>query len=258
MSSGRMLPLTGHPFGIDFGGTGIKGAPVDLDQGDFAQERVRIKMPTPSTPAAVAEVFVELLGKFPDSDAPVGVTVPGVVQHGVVRSAANIDEAWVDSDADALFTEAPAATCTWSTTPTRPAWRGEVRRRARRQRPGDRDHAGHGHRLGDDHGRPAGAELRAGAPRGRRPRRRVPGSATAPASARTCRGRTGRSGSPATTALLLKVLFSPDLFVVGGGVSKHAESFLPLLEIRTRDHPGDPAQPGGVVGAAPYASESAD
>ena len=55
MSSGKMQPVTGHPFGIDFGGTGIKGAPVDLDQGDFAQERVRIKTPTPSTPDAVAE-----------------------------------------------------------------------------------------------------------------------------------------------------------------------------------------------------------
>ena len=94
------------PFGIDFGGTGIKGAPVDLEKGEFAAERERIKPPSPSTPEAVAEVFVDLLGRFPDSQGPVGVTVPGVVRHGVVHSAANIDEAWIGTDADKLFTEA--------------------------------------------------------------------------------------------------------------------------------------------------------
>src|SRR3954447_12644826 len=94
------------PFGIDFGGTGIKGAPVDLGKGEFAAERERIKTPSPSTPEAVAEVFVELLAHFPDSRGPVGVTVPGVVRRGVVHSAANIDEAWIGTDADRLFTEA--------------------------------------------------------------------------------------------------------------------------------------------------------
>ena len=94
------------PFGIDFGGSGIKGAPVDLDAGDFAGERERIPTPQPSTPKAVAEVLVELLDRFPQSTGPVGITVPGVVRHGVVSSAANIDAAWVGTDADALFTEA--------------------------------------------------------------------------------------------------------------------------------------------------------
>ena len=53
---------TGLPFGIDFGGSGIKGAPVDLEKGEFAEERVRIDTPKPATPDAVAEVFVQLLG----------------------------------------------------------------------------------------------------------------------------------------------------------------------------------------------------
>src|SRR5262245_19689996 len=98
--------MDGLPFGINFGGSGIKGAPVDLSAGDFAAERVRIKTPAPSTPEAVAEVFVELLGYFPDSTGPVGVTVPAVVRHGVVSSAANIDQTWIGTDADALFTKA--------------------------------------------------------------------------------------------------------------------------------------------------------
>src|SRR3954453_12632993 len=99
-------PMADLPFGIDFGGTGIKGAPVDLVKGEFADERERIRTPSPSTPEAVADVFVELLGRFPDSKGAVGVTVPGVVHHGVVHTAANIDEAWIGTDADQLFTEA--------------------------------------------------------------------------------------------------------------------------------------------------------
>jgi ROK family protein len=94
------------PFGIDFGGTGIKGAPVDLEKGDFAAERVRIDTPHPSTPTAVAEVFVQLLSSFPDSEGAVGVTVPAIVRHGVVHSAANIDQHWIGEDADKLFTDA--------------------------------------------------------------------------------------------------------------------------------------------------------
>ena len=60
------------PFGIDFGGTGIKGAPVDLEKGEFAAERERFKTPSPSTPEVIAGIFVDLLGQFPDSTARSG------------------------------------------------------------------------------------------------------------------------------------------------------------------------------------------
>src|SRR6187549_670766 len=100
------MATTEQPFGIDFGGSGIKGAPVDLDAGDFAAERERIPTPSPSTPEAVAEVLVDLLGRFAPSRAAIGITVPAVVRHGVVSSAANIDAAWIGTDADALFTAA--------------------------------------------------------------------------------------------------------------------------------------------------------
>ena len=63
---GRGVSEKSSAFGIDFGGTGIKGAPVDLEKGDFAAERVRIKTPDPATPEAVADVFVELLEQFDD------------------------------------------------------------------------------------------------------------------------------------------------------------------------------------------------
>ena len=95
-----------HPFGIDFGGSGIKGAPVDLATGEFASKRVRIPTPEGAAPAEVAGVVEDLLEHMgASSDAPVGITVPAVVQHGVVRSAANIDKSWIGVDADALFTD---------------------------------------------------------------------------------------------------------------------------------------------------------
>jgi polyphosphate glucokinase len=69
------MASTAQPFGIDFGGTGIKGAPVDLERGEFAAERVRVRTPEESTPQNVAEIFVELLAQFPDCTGAVGVTV---------------------------------------------------------------------------------------------------------------------------------------------------------------------------------------
>jgi len=89
-------------LGIDIGGSGIKGAPVDLGTGELAAPRQRIPTPQPAEPAAVAVVVRQVVEWFGWA-GPVGCTIPGVVQRGVVRSAANIDPSWVDTDATALF-----------------------------------------------------------------------------------------------------------------------------------------------------------
>lgn len=99
-------PLMG--FGIDIGGTGMKAAPVDLATGELAAERVRIDTPKPATPAAMADVARALV-QHHNWDGPVGICMPTVVAHGIVRSAANIDKSWIDVDADALFTAAIGA-----------------------------------------------------------------------------------------------------------------------------------------------------
>src|SRR5215217_5073714 len=91
-----------QPFGIDFGGSGIKGAPVDLSTGEFAAERTRIATPEGGRPDAVADVVADLVRRGAAARAPVGITVPGVVVRGVVKSAANIDKSWIDTDAAAL------------------------------------------------------------------------------------------------------------------------------------------------------------
>ena len=91
-------------LGIDIGGSGIKGAPVDVDAGALIEERVRVETPRPATPDAVLPALVEVVGSWKGSD-PVGVTFPGVVRHGVIGSAANLHPDWIGVDAAALFTE---------------------------------------------------------------------------------------------------------------------------------------------------------
>ncbi|MGL5826559.1 MAG: polyphosphate--glucose phosphotransferase [Nocardioides sp.] len=238
-----------HPFGIDFGGTGIKGAPVDLATGDFVSERVRIPTPQPATPHAVARVFVELLGHYPVSTAPVGVTVPGVVRHGIVGSAANIDPSFIGADADAIFTD---------------ALQREV------HVVNDADAAGL-------------AEVQFGAAKGQRGLVIMTTLGTGIGSALIYNGvlvpnselghleidghnaesqaassvRTAEGMSYAEWALrltkyysTLEKLFSPDLIVVGGGVSRDSDEFLPLIDIETPIVPAKLRNTAGVVGAA--------
>ena len=91
----------GKPLGIDIGGSGIKGAPVDLDAGDLAEPRLKILTPKPATPDAVAEVVDQIVDHFAEQTggSPIGVTVPAVVIRGTVLSAANIDPSWINTDA---------------------------------------------------------------------------------------------------------------------------------------------------------------
>jgi polyphosphate glucokinase len=85
-------------FGVDIGGSGIKGAPVDLHKGKLADDRLRIATPQPSTPEAVAEVVGEILDHF-GWKGEFGCTFPAVVQHGVTQTAANVDASWIGADA---------------------------------------------------------------------------------------------------------------------------------------------------------------
>ncbi len=89
-------------MGVDVGGSGIKGAPVDLSSGELAAGRHRISTPDPSTPEAVIEVVAEIVDSF-GYPGPVGVTLPSVVRHGVVHTAANIDDAWIGVDGRQLL-----------------------------------------------------------------------------------------------------------------------------------------------------------
>jgi polyphosphate glucokinase len=94
-----------HALGIDIGGTGIKGAPVDVAAGKLLADRKKIATPHPAVPDAVAEVVSQLVTSF-EWSGPIGITFPGVVTNGVTRTAANLDPAWIGLDARALFAKA--------------------------------------------------------------------------------------------------------------------------------------------------------
>jgi polyphosphate glucokinase len=248
---------SGLPFGIDFGGSGIKGAPVDLKKGEFATDRVRIETPAPSTPAAVAEVFAALLERFPVSDAPVGVTVPGVVVKGVVRSAANIDKHWVGEDADRLFTDRTGRDV-HVVNDADAAGLAEVRYGAAKGRRGlvivTTLGTGIGSALVYDGALVPNSEL------GHLEIDGVDAEKRAASSAREREDLSWRDWAKRLTTYYRKLeqLFSPELFVVGGGVSKKSDRFVPLVDIETEIVPAQLRNAAGIVGAALYATESED
>jgi polyphosphate glucokinase len=248
--------VTTRAFGIDFGGTGIKGAPVDLVAGEFAAERVRIKTPERATPEAVAQVFVELLRQFPDDDGPIGVTVPGVVRHGVVHSAANIDDSWIGTDADRLLTDITGRDV-HIVNDADAAGLAEVRYGAAAGTRGVVILTTLGTGIGT-------AIINDGVllPNTELGHLEVDGHDAETRAANSAREREELSWEKWGKRLTkyyrtLERLFSPDLFLVGGGVSKSWEDFGPLIDIDTPITPATLRNKAGVVGAALYAAESA-
>ena len=92
-------------LGIDIGGTGIKGAPVDVTTGELVGERFRLETPQPATPEAVVATVAQVVKHF-DWHGPIGVGFPAVVKYGTVSTAANIDKSWIGLDAAAMIAEA--------------------------------------------------------------------------------------------------------------------------------------------------------
>ncbi len=97
-------------LGIDIGGSGIKGAIVDVDTGELQSERLRITTPTPSTPEAVAAAVAELVKQL-DWHGPIGCGFPAIIRAGVAKSAANIDPSWIDIDVAQILQETTGCPC---------------------------------------------------------------------------------------------------------------------------------------------------
>lgn len=91
-------------LGIDFGGSGIKGAPVDTKSGKLTKERFRVPTPSPSTPDSVIDVIIKIITHF-NWKGPIGLAFPAVVLDGVIKTATNINEAWIGTDASKLITK---------------------------------------------------------------------------------------------------------------------------------------------------------
>lgn len=245
-----VLPAAGtHAFGIDVGGSGIKGGIVDLDTGELIGERQRIDTPHPATPDAVAETVTALVNRF-DYDGPVGLTLPCVIKAGTARTAANVDAAWIGTDATALFSAAlPGATIT-VLNDADAAGMAENRYGAGKGVDGVvmllTFGTGIGSALIQDGVLLPNTEL------GHLQVRGHEAEHLAAASVKESKGLSWQEWTPRVSEVLrtLENLLWPDLFIVGGGVSRKAEKWIPLLENRTPVVGASLRNTAGIVGAA--------
>jgi len=240
---------------IDIGGTGIKGAPVDTGTGKLTQERLKIATPQPATPEAVAGAVSEI-GRHFSWSGPVGVTFPGVVIDGTVHSAANVDSSWLGQKAQTLFGTGTV---------------GHVRVC------NDADAAGIAEmRYGAGHGKKGvvimitlGTGIGSAVfvdgvlvPNTELGHLQIRGKDAEKRAAEIVREEKDLSWEKWAERLseyfqTVEMLFSPTLFIVGGGVSKKAEKFLPLIEgVRAPLVPAAGQNDAGIAGAALYAELS--
>ena len=245
-------------LGIDIGGSGIKGAVVNLEKGEFRTKRKKILTPKPATPEAVIEVVAQLVDHFIDDiddDTAVGVTVPAVVQHGVVLSAANIDPTWI-------------------------AFEGEKALEKRLGRDvylvNDADAAGYAelhYGAGmDENGLVILTTLGTGigsailyrnvlVPNSELGHLEVDGKDAETRASFAVKERKGLDWVHWAKRLqryyaTVERLFSPDLIIVGGGVSKKAHKWVPLLSTRTPIVAAELLNNAGIAGAALAAHEN--
>jgi polyphosphate glucokinase len=241
-------------LGIDIGGSGVKGAPVDTAAGELLAERHRVPTPQPSDVTSVVEAVAEVAAQFGDFDK-VGVTFPGVVVDGVTRTAANVDKSWLDAPAATLFSDRLGKPVT-VLNDADAAGVAEVAFGAGRDQRGlimmltfgtgigsalfldgvliPNTEFGHLELDGKD------AELRAS------DRAREEGDLSWEKWA----------GRVQDYLRHVEGLLSPRLFIVGGGVSKKSDRFFPLIDIRTPMVPATLLNNAGIIGAAVTAEQA--
>src|SRR5690606_7800583 len=255
-------------FGIDIGGSGIKGAPADIRAGELAAKRFRVPTPAESTPEAVANCLAQVLDHFevPQQTA-VGITFPGIIQHGVVLSSANLHKSWIGTDLADLVRRTTGHHAT-IVNDADAAGSAEVRYGAARGQDGvvlvltlgtgigsalihdgrlaPHSELGHLESDGYDAEAPAASGVKDRAalnddgrlvPNAELGRLEIDGYDAETRAASSVKDREGLSYEEWAVRLrryfeVVEYLFPPDLFVVGGGVSKDHEKFIPLLKTR--------------------------
>ncbi len=235
-------------LGIDIGGTGIKGAPVDLETGTLAGERLRIPTPPGGNPADVAKVVGEIVTNF-DTTGPIGCTFPAVVQHGVALTAANVDESWIGTDAQSLFEQVVSRPVV-VINDADAAGIAEIEHGAGKGREGTvmiiTLGTGIGSALFTDGVLVPNTEF------GHLDIRGKAAEQHASEKVREDKDMSWEKWAKHLNEVLahVEVLLCPDLFIIGGGVSKKSEKFLPMLETRAEIVPAQLLNQAGIVGAA--------
>ncbi len=243
-----------HILGIDVGGSGIKGAPVDTQAGKLLAERLRIKTPDKAEPHPVGEVVAQIAQSF-EWKGPIGIGFPAPIKGGVAMMAANVSEKWVGVNADDLFTKMTRCDCTMINDADA-AGLAEMA-----------FGAGRGHMgtvimitLGTGIG---GAIFYRGRliPNTELGHIEVNGKEAESRASDAARQRDDLSWEKYAKRLsrylkTLEKLFWPDLFIIGGGASKEHEKFLPLLTIEVPTVPAQLLNEAGIIGAALAAQRS--
>ena len=237
-----------HILGIDIGGSGIKGAPVDVEKGELLAERIRIITPDPATPQACAECIAEIARKF-EWTGRIGCGYPGAVKRGVTLTAANVDPSWINADAKVIIEQ--ATQCKSNViNDADAAGLAEIAFGAGRDVQGVvimiTLGTGIGTALFVDGKLLPNTELGHLIVRGKDAEIR------ASDRARVKKNLSWKDWAKRLDEYLLYVehLFWPDLIIVGGGASKNHEKFIPHLSIRTPIVPAQMFNEAGIVGAA--------
>jgi polyphosphate glucokinase len=235
-------------FGIDVGGSGIKGAPVDTETGELVAERIRVKTPRPATPEAIVATAVEVVRRS-GWDGPVGCGFPAVIKNGVVRTAANIDKAAIGFDLQGRLEQELG-------NPVRMINDGDAAGLAEM-----RWGAGRGIEgvvlmltLGTGIGTSLFVEGRL-VPNTELGHIEIEGKDAEHRASDSARKRDDLSWREYAERLdeylhRIEDLLWPDLIVIGGGISKKSEKFLPHLTARTKIVPAQMLNEAGIAGAA--------
>ncbi|MEU6983097.1 polyphosphate--glucose phosphotransferase [Streptomyces sp. NPDC046324] len=238
-------------FGVDIGGSGIKGAPVDLERGELAEPRHKVLTPHPATPDDVAGCVVEVVENF-GWTGPVGVTFPGVVTGSTIRTAANVDKGWIGVDAGKLLSDRLGGLPVTVLNDADAAGVAEMTFGAGRGRKGTvillTLGTGIGSALFVDGRLVPNTELGHLELKGHDAEKRASTKAKEDEDLSWEHWATRRVQKYLAH---VEMLFSPELFIIGGGVSRKADKFLPLIEgISAEIVPAELQNNAGIVGAA--------
>jgi polyphosphate glucokinase len=235
-------------LGIDIGGSGIKGALVNTDGGELLTDRYRLPTPSSAKPAPMAATVAKIVQHF-DWQGPVGCGFPAVVKEGVVYTAANVSKQWIGVNANLLIQEAthcPAMVINDADA----AGLAEMRFGAGRDQPGVVLVVTLGTGIGT--ALFSSGQLVPNTELGHLEIRGVDAEVLASDAARQRQDMSWEKWARRVDQYLttLERLLWPDLIIVGGGVSKKYEKFLPLLTLRTKVVPAEMRNEAGIVGAA--------
>lgn len=241
-------------LGIDVGGSGIKGAPVDLTTGQLLAPRCRFPTPEPSKPGQVAKTVAKIAKTFQWS-GPLGIGFPSPVRSGIVKTAANIHKSWIETDAVALFSEATGLPAT-VLNDADAAGIAEMTFGAGKDRGGVVLIVTIGTGLGT-------ALFTNGCllPNTELGHIEMNGGDAEQQASDAARKREDLSLKKWANRFdqylrTLEKLFYPDLIILGGGMSKRAADFLPLLTVQAEVVPAQLQNEAGIVGAALAAGSS--